>query len=74
MQCRVIMKVYQLYLDDELEQSLSDAIQEHMDSCNQCESRIHFEVEFKSFIRRKAKSTTQSAPDDLEDKILKQIF
>lgn len=73
MKCRELLKIYQLYLDRELEESLLEQVQEHMEDCPECNHRIKFEFKFKTTITKKVKSSTDSAPDELREQILNNL-
>lgn len=73
MKCTEILKLYQLYVDDELDESGIEKIKNHIDDCPDCHYRVKFEVQFKTTITRKIKSNSEPAPDSLREKILKKI-
>ncbi len=73
MRCAEIIKLYQLYVDDELDHYLIESVKEHIEQCSECQYRVKFEVKFKSTITKKIKSNTDSAPQDLRQKILKEL-
>jgi anti-sigma factor (TIGR02949 family) len=73
MNCREVIKIYQLYVDGEMEESHIDEFKKHINNCPDCQFRVQFEVQFKTTITRTVKSETQSAPDDLKEKILRSI-
>jgi mycothiol system anti-sigma-R factor len=73
MKCTETLKLYQLYVDDELDESGIDKIKKHIDNCPDCHYRVRFEVKFQTTITRKIKSNSEQAPDSLREKILKKI-
>jgi mycothiol system anti-sigma-R factor len=73
MKCTELLKLYQLYVDDELDQPLIESVKKHIDQCPECQYRVKFEVKFKSTITKKIKSNTRSAPQSLRQKILKEL-
>lgn len=74
MDCREILKVYQLYVDDEIDNSSAKMIKKHTQACPDCQYRLKFELRFQSTITRKVQSKTQSAPEELKKKIKRKIF
>lgn len=73
MKCTEILKLYQLYVDEELDESGIEKIKKHIGKCPDCHYRVKFEVRFKTTITRKIKSNSESAPESLRKKILKKI-
>lgn len=73
MKCTELLKLYQLYVDEELDQPLIGSVKEHIESCPDCQYRVKFEVKFKTTITKKVKSNTRSAPQSLRQKILKEL-
>lgn len=73
MKCNEILKIYQLYVDEELDESAQKELKKHVNECNNCQTRVKFEMRFKMTITRKAKSTTRNAPDDLRERIMQKI-
>jgi mycothiol system anti-sigma-R factor len=73
MKCAEIIKLYQLYVDEELDQPLIKKLKEHINQCPDCQYRVKFEIKFKSTITKKIKSNTRSAPQSLRQKILKEL-
>lgn len=71
MDCRQILKLYQLYVDREMDDSSIDLIKKHLKDCPDCQYRIKFEMQFKTTIERKVK--TRSAPKDLKERIKKKL-
>ncbi|MFB6345277.1 MAG: zf-HC2 domain-containing protein [bacterium] len=71
MDCRQILKLYQLYVDQEMDNSMVDLVKQHMENCPDCQYRVKFEVKFSTIIRKKFK--TRSAPDDLKERIKKKL-
>lgn len=71
MDCRQILKLYQLYVDNEMDDSLIDRIKSHMEECTDCQYRIKFEMEFKTTIKKKVR--TRPAPQDLKERIKKKL-
>lgn len=71
MDCRQILKLYQLYVDQEMEDGLIDRIKEHMEECPDCQYRVKFEMEFTTTIKKKVR--TRPAPDGLKERIKKKL-
>jgi mycothiol system anti-sigma-R factor len=73
MNCREVLKIYQLYVDDEMDESRIDDLQEHIENCPKCQYRVKFEVRFKTTITKKVKTESRSAPDELRERILQKL-
>lgn len=70
--CREILKTYQLYVDDEMDPDQIEIFKKHIEECPKCKFRIRFETKFKITITKNIQY--KPAPSDLEQRIRKRIF
>lgn len=74
MDCREILKTYQLYVDDEMDDDQIEVFKQHIENCPECKFRIQIETQFKVTITKKIQYKYKSAPSDLEKRIRNRIF
>ncbi len=72
MDCKQILRLYQRYIDGELDDGKSDEIENHVENCSRCKKVVIVERRFKSVIVRKI--TRDKAPPELKKKIKSKIF
>ena len=56
------------YLDNELEHQDHESLEEHLNSCRSCFSRMEFEKRLKEMVKTVPK---EKVPDDLQERIRK---
>lgn len=67
-QCREAVKKLTEYLDHELRPDEAEKVQQHLQECQGCFARFHFEETLLRTIRERAQAIT--APGGLREKIL----
>lgn len=72
MECRQIIKTYQLYVDEEMDSEEQQSLKQHIEECPNCKFRVKFEMQFQTTISKNMKS--KSAPSELEERIKQAIF
>lgn len=68
--CSEVLGRVFFFLDNELEQSDCQAIQQHLDDCGPCLAKYDLERTVKALVHR---SCSEHAPDGLRDKVLLRI-
>lgn len=72
MDCRQIIKIYQMYVDEEMDTRERRSLKSHIEDCPHCKVRIKFEVQFQTTITKKLQS--RSAPSELKERIKNHLF
>lgn len=68
--CEEALKRLFQYIDDELRGHSHDEMEEHLNKCHSCYSRLEFEKRLQQHLKKAAQ---QKAPDELQERINKLI-
>ena len=68
MNCIETVARLHLYIDRELSDEEIVIVQQHLESCQQCDCRFHFDITIKRLIHERC--AVERAPDHLREKVL----
>ena len=68
--CAEVLAEVWMFLDNELDQADCSAVRLHLDSCNPCLEKYDLQRTVKAVV---ARSCSESAPDELRQKVLFRI-
>ena len=72
MDCVETVARLHLYLDRELSDEEIIIVQQHLESCKQCDCRFHFDLSIKRLIHERC--AVERAPDHLREKVMHLLY
>jgi predicted anti-sigma-YlaC factor YlaD len=75
MDCKTLLHLIQLYLDNEANNEQTELLLKHVNGCNDCRCIYEFETAFRSFMAKKMNEipVTDQEINELQNKISEQI-